>query len=415
MRSNLAQDLPFTRGDVPADRRRLPAGHDRRLDTAGADRLRPPRRRDERDRARRAVRAARARGDRRRLACRACSPVRRVRRRSRTTRGPTRRRRRQHRRLGAERELPAGLVGRDRPRRERPVREPRRQRSTCSTSSTSRSPRPGIRCRCSRSGSRPGTHGAGRLPLGLGMSYVVPGDAATERLTGAMFAMRETPARRRSRRRRARRTDRVPDPARRRHASRRSPRTPANVVLEPGEVFEFEAGSGGGWGDPLGREPETVRRDVVVGRLSAEEALATTASCSTTTARSTRPTPTCRARRSASGRLADARPPRAARRTRRRRPEPDASRAPAVPRRRAARARRGRGRERRGARGRARATGPTGAPSSRRSGRRRPARRGLQRSYLDPVSGRALFVEAVPQGVGRSFTTAPRHWVDAEG
>jgi len=36
-----------------------------------------------------------------------------------------------------------------------------------------------------------------------------------------------------------------------------------------------------------------------------------------------------------------------------------------------------------------------------------------RRSYLDPVSGRALYVEAVPEGVGRSFSTAPRRWVEA--
>ena len=35
-----------------------------------------------------------------------------------------------------------------------------------------------------------------------------------------------------------------------------------------------------------------------------------------------------------------------------------------------------------------------------------------RRSYLDPVSGRALYVEAVPEGVGRSFSTAPRRWAD---
>jgi N-methylhydantoinase B len=37
----------------------------------------------------------------------------------------------------------------------------------------------------------------------------------------------------------------------------------------------------------------------------------------------------------------------------------------------------------------------------------------IQRSYLDPLSGAALFVEAVPVGSGRSFTTAPEHWTNA--
>jgi N-methylhydantoinase B len=37
----------------------------------------------------------------------------------------------------------------------------------------------------------------------------------------------------------------------------------------------------------------------------------------------------------------------------------------------------------------------------------------LQRTYLDPSSGRALAVEAVPPGAPRSFASAPRHWTDA--
>ena len=35
------------------------------------------------------------------------------------------------------------------------------------------------------------------------------------------------------------------------------------------------------------------------------------------------------------------------------------------------------------------------------------------RSYLDPVTGRALFVEAVPAGSPRSFEVAPRRWTEA--
>jgi N-methylhydantoinase B len=45
-------------------------------------------------------------------------------------------------------------------------------------------------------------------------------------------------------------------------------------------------------------------------------------------------------------------------------------------------------------------TSPTGAAWTR-------------RSYLDPVSGRALFVEAVPEGAGRSFSSLPRVWAEA--
>src|SRR5262249_7255489 len=35
------------------------------------------------------------------------------------------------------------------------------------------------------------------------------------------------------------------------------------------------------------------------------------------------------------------------------------------------------------------------------------------RSYLDPATGHALFVEAVPAGSPRSFEIAPRRWVEA--
>jgi N-methylhydantoinase B len=38
--------------------------------------------------------------------------------------------------------------------------------------------------------------------------------------------------------------------------------------------------------------------------------------------------------------------------------------------------------------------------------------RGVIRSYLDPLDGRALFVEVVPVGSGRSFASLPEHWTN---
>ena len=35
------------------------------------------------------------------------------------------------------------------------------------------------------------------------------------------------------------------------------------------------------------------------------------------------------------------------------------------------------------------------------------------RSYLDPATGYALFVEAVPAGAPRSFDVAPKRWLEA--
>jgi N-methylhydantoinase B len=49
----------------------------------------------------------------------------------------------------------------------------------------------------------------------------------------------------------------------------------ANIVVGEADVFEFLCASGGGWGDPVEREPEAVGLDVALGRLTADEAAAT--------------------------------------------------------------------------------------------------------------------------------------------
>jgi N-methylhydantoinase B len=46
------------------------------------------------------------------------------------------------------------------------------------------------------------------------------------------------------------------------------------IVLERGDLLRFETCGGGGWGDPLAREPERVRRDVARGFINARGALA---------------------------------------------------------------------------------------------------------------------------------------------
>jgi N-methylhydantoinase B len=46
----------------------------------------------------------------------------------------------------------------------------------------------------------------------------------------------------------------------------------ARFDLEPGESFHHLAGGGGGFGDPLEREPERVVDDVLDGYVSAEAA-----------------------------------------------------------------------------------------------------------------------------------------------
>jgi N-methylhydantoinase B len=42
--------------------------------------------------------------------------------------------------------------------------------------------------------------------------------------------------------------------------------------LAPGDMFVMRTGGGGGWGDPHEREPQAVRRDVICGLLTAEQA-----------------------------------------------------------------------------------------------------------------------------------------------
>jgi N-methylhydantoinase B len=57
--------------------------------------------------------------------------------------------------------------------------------------------------------------------------------------------------------------------------ARRAPAHSQGVALRPGEIFELEVPTGGGWGDPLDRDPSVVEREVRLGRISAEEALDT--------------------------------------------------------------------------------------------------------------------------------------------
>lgn len=48
----------------------------------------------------------------------------------------------------------------------------------------------------------------------------------------------------------------------------------SNHPFAPGEAFLFESTGGGGWGDPLERDPQAVLSDVLDGYVSAEAARA---------------------------------------------------------------------------------------------------------------------------------------------
>jgi N-methylhydantoinase B len=178
------------------------------------------------------------------------------------------------------------------------------------------------------------------------------------------------------------------------------------LVVGAGDVFEFRCGSGGGWGDPLERSRERVEEDVADGAITAEEAEDVYGVVPGDAAA----TATCRAARLRS-RLAAALPA----------PVPvaaapgagaDGAAAPLAP-----------GVVQRGAVAFAE---ESGAPLAVAPGQwadgcprleapLRPPGTGpdlVVRTYLDPATGRALHVETVPAGWGRSFRTEPRRWTD---
>ncbi len=117
---------------------------------------------------------------------------------------------------------------------------------------------------------RPGSFGAGTFRSGAGcqMSYEPYG---TDALYGVMLAMRE----------------RLPltgmaggfpgaTTSFRIHRSDGSKEDvdghAMNVLVNAGDTFEFLCASGGGWGDPLDRDPAAVAHDVLLGRLTTDDA-----------------------------------------------------------------------------------------------------------------------------------------------
>ena len=122
----------------------------------------------------------------------------------------------------------------------------------------------------SEKASRPGANGAGRYRAGGGnkMGFRPHG---TERLVGSMLGMRRwlplegaaggLPGA--CTRFLIRRVDGTIEEVAT-HGS--------GVTIEPGDTFEFHCASGGGFGDPLDRQAEAVHEDIVLGRLTREEA-----------------------------------------------------------------------------------------------------------------------------------------------
>ncbi len=255
-----------------------------------------------------------------------------------------------------------------------------------------------------------GPEGAGRFRGGGGcqMRYRPRG---VDRITGTMFAMREGlpmcgvagghPG--------------APTLFRVHHADGATEVLTAHatgVQLSAGDIFEFRAGSGGGWGDPLDRQPEAVARDVTVThRLTPEEAAdvygVVLAGASVDLESSNHARAAIRRHR-----LAAARPPRLPVAGG---PVGGSDLGHAAPLCHAV--------VQVGATAVSLDTGAVlahapdhwtdGCPVLEEVRRSPTGTEWLARSYLDPLSGRALHVEAVPPGWPRAFETMPGRWATA--
>ena len=187
----------------------------------------------------------------------------------------------------------------------------------------------------------------------------------------------------------------------------------SDVVLQPGQLFEFRCASGGGYGDPIDRDPARVASDVKRGRVSFDDARNVYGVVVDTSFTVDLPATTALRAELLSHRLSRAQPPAIpvasdvmAR---------EASDGPAQP--------LYPGVEQRG---RVAVSARTGAPLAVAPAHftdgcpvleeRRSFDSGLAvvtRSYLDPGSGHVVVVDVVPEGEPRAFDTAPRRWTTA--
>lgn len=254
---------------------------------------------------------------------------------------------------------------------------------------------------------RPGATGAGEHRAGGGnhMAFTPHG---TPQLTGAMLGMRRwLPLEGAAGGFPGATTEFVVH--RRAGGSEEVPTHAAGVVLHAGDVFEFRCASGGGYGDPLDRPVGQVALDVARGRYGVDEARATYGVVLGDDGE---------ADATASAEARDA-----IRHDRLRRAQPAAVpvdgqvEAPA----RAGGAPLSPGVVQVGALAVAEHTGAVlaVAPGHWTDGcpvlvERRPSGPGVEvRAYLDPASGRSLYVEAVPAGSPRSFEVSPSRWAAA--
>jgi N-methylhydantoinase B len=181
----------------------------------------------------------------------------------------------------------------------------------------------------------------------------------------------------------------------------------SGVVVGERDALEFRLGSGGGHGDPLERKPDEVAREVRQDRLTVQQA----ADVYGVVVDAGRADPAATSHHRAgllAARLAAAAP------ARRPAPEPDGAATepgrPLYP-----------GVVQRGSRAYAAASGEclAQAPDPWTDGcptiERAVTATLTERSYLDPLTGRALLVEVVPNGYGCTITTSPARWSQPAG
>jgi N-methylhydantoinase B len=181
----------------------------------------------------------------------------------------------------------------------------------------------------------------------------------------------------------------------------------SNVTIRRGDTFELSCCSGGGWGDPLDREPENVAEDVADGRLDTADArhvygvILHGSSCDASATQELR----AELRRA---RLARGQPPRAPLAPGAVDPLGDARLAEPLY----------VGVVQQGPVAYAEASGSPlavapahwtdGCPQLVESDAESPI---VLRTYLDPQTGAALHTDVTPPGVERSFTTMPMRWL----
>ena len=178
--------------------------------------------------------------------------------------------RRLDRRLPGLRRQLGGRLGRPRPRRDGPRAQPGRHRRRRAPSPTSRSSSRGTRSCSSSAGPGPGAGGAGVHRAGGGNQLSLR-PHGVDQINGTMFGMRRwlplqgmaggSPGA--CNEFLVHRTDGTVEEL--------DPNSAGTPLFE-GDSFQMRLSSGGGFGDALDRDPESVAVDVAAGRFSAEDA-----------------------------------------------------------------------------------------------------------------------------------------------